>query len=256
MLKTKILIVEDELLIAKDISIILERENHETKIGITTIEEAITVLETEHFDLILIDVKLRNNSDGVGLGSYLLKKENIPYVYITSNSDKTTLSRIKDSRPHGIIIKPYKPIDIVTTVSIVLNNYKHKQIDVLRSVDLVNDEVPFILKGVVEYIDSNINERLDINDLSKKTKWSNQHFIRIFTKFIGHTPYQYILKKKMEKAIVLITDTDLSMKAIAFDLGFQSYGNFCKIFKRELRMKPDEYRNRNNVNQYINKKNI
>lgn len=252
MAKNKILIVEDELLIAKDISLILDKEGYETTIGITNVVDAIAALDSEDFNLVLIDIKLRNDSNGIDVGDYLLKKDTIPFIYITSNSDNITMSRVKDTRPHGIIIKPYKPIDIQTTVSIVLNNYKHKNIDAMRSVDMAIDEVPFILKGVINFIDANITNRIDINQLSKMTKWSNQHFIRVFTKYIGDTPYQYILKKKMEKAVVLITETDISMKGIAFDLGFQSYGNFCKLFKRELGNNPEEYRKLNSINNFIN----
>lgn len=248
----KILIVEDELLIAKNISLILEQDGFETTFGITTVEEAMSALSTGGFSLVLIDVNLRNHSDGVVLGNYLLRLDTTPFVYITSHADKVALERIKDSRPHGIIVKPFKSLDIKSTVSIVLNNYKYKKIDITRSEAMVIDEVPFILKEVIKYIDNNIEHRIDIHDLSNTTRWSNQHFIRVFTKYIGDTPYQYILKKKMEKAKVLITETQLPMKDIAYELGYLSYGNFCKLFKREIGMNPEEYRKFNSVSQYLN----
>lgn len=253
MAKIKILIVEDELLIAKDISIILDKEGYESTIGVTTVADAIVALENDNFNLVLIDIKLRNDSNGIDLGDYLLKKDTIPFIYITSNSDNITMSRVKDTRPHGIIIKPYKPIDILTTVALVLNNYKHKNIDIVRSNTMNIDEVPFILKEVVKYIDNHVDGRIDIDDLANSTPWGNQHFIRVFTKYVGDTPYQYVLKKKIEKSKVLITETELPLKDIAFDLGFLSYGNFCKLFKRELGMNPDVYRKSHNVSQYLNK---
>ncbi len=253
MVKPQILIVEDELIIAKDISLILEQEGYATHIGITTVEEAIVALSESNYVMVLIDINLRNGSDGVALGNHLLKMDTIPYIYITSHADNVTIDRVKDSRPHGIIIKPFKSLDIKTTVSVVLNNYKHKKIDVLRADDIPMDEVPFILKTVVNHIDTHISGRIDINELAQLTRWSSQHFIRVFTQFMGDTPYQYILKKKMEKAKVLITESDISMKDIAFELGFQSYGNFCKIFKRETGKNPDEYRKFNSIIQHITK---
>lgn len=242
MLKPQILIVEDELLIAKDISLILEQEGYGTRIGITTAEEAITELSKADYAMVLIDINLRNGSDGVALGNYLLELDSIPYVYITSHADNVTIDRVKDSRPHGIIIKPFKPLDIKTTVSVILNNFKYKKIDVLRTPEIPTNEAPFILKEVVKYIDANISNRIDINELSKLTRWSSQHFIRVFTQFMGVTPYQFILKKKMDKAKGMIIETDIAMKDIAFELGFSSYGNFCKQFKRETGKNPDEYR--------------
>jgi AraC-like DNA-binding protein/CheY-like chemotaxis protein len=253
MLKPNILIVEDELLIAKDISLILELEGYQTRIGFTTVEEAIAELNTNDYAMVLIDINLRNGSDGVALGNYLLQLESVPYIYISSYADNVTLDRVKNSRPHGIIVKPFKPLDIKTTVSIVLNNYKHKNIDVFRTEDQLVNDVPFILKAVVKYIEDNIQNRIDISDLAQLTRWSSQHFIRVFTQFLDITPYQFILKKKMEKAKVLITETDISMKDIAFELGFQSYGNFCKIFKRETGKNPDEYRKYNSIIQHIAK---
>lgn len=254
MLNPQILIVEDELLIAKDISLILEQEGYGTRIGITTAEEAITELSKADYAMVLIDINLRNGSDGVALGNYLLELDSIPYVYITSHADNVTIDRVKDSRPHGIIIKPFKPLDIKTTVSVVLNNYKHKHIDVFRSEEQLVNDVPFLLKKVVKYIEENISNRIDINELAQMTRWSSQHFIRVFTQFMGDTPYQFILKKKIEKAKVLVTESDISMKDIAFELGFQSYGNFCKLFKRETGKNPDEYRKFNSIMKHLSSK--
>lgn len=101
MIVPKILIVEDELLIAKDISNILENEGYNTVIGITTVEEAISAITQEQYALVLIDINLSDNTDGIALGSYLLKKDNLPFIYITSHSDNVTLDRIKDTRPHA-----------------------------------------------------------------------------------------------------------------------------------------------------------
>lgn len=243
MIRPKILIVEDELLIAKDISNILESEGYETVIGITTVNEAIEIINQENFVLILIDINLRSNSDGVELGSYLLKKDTLPFIYITSHSDNVTLDRVKDTRPHGIIIKPFKAIDIKSTVSIVLSNFKHKHIDVFRNDEEHKvDEVPFILKNVIQFINDNITEKIEIQQLTDMTKWSHHHFIRIFSKYINQTPYQYILKKKIEKAKAIICESDTSLSIIAVELGFSSYSNFCNAFKKETGKTPEMFR--------------
>lgn len=252
MIRPKILIVEDELLIAKNLSIILEGEGYETLIGITTVNEAIEVINQENFVLVLIDINLRSNSDGVELGNYLLKKDTIPFIYITSHSDNVTLDRIKDTRPHGIIIKPFKAIDIKSTVSIVLSNFKHKHIDVFRNDEEHKvDEVPFILKNVIHYINDNITEKIEIQQLTEMTKWSHHHFIRTFTKYINQTPYQYILKKKIEKAKAIICESDTSLSIIAIDVGFSSYSNFCNAFKKETGKTPEMFRKLYHIKEHI-----
>jgi AraC-like DNA-binding protein len=246
-----ILIIEDELLIAKDISNILEKEGYVTKIGITNVADAKKELENNRYDLVLIDVKLNNNSNGVDIGTYLLEKDSIPYLFITSHSDSVTVEQIKLTRPHGIIIKPFKPVDVITTVSIVLNNYKHKNIDVLREPEKLQDETPFILKNVIEFIDTNLNEKIDLHQLSTLTKWSHQHFIKLFTNFMGQTPYQYILQKKIENAKALIVETDIPLTGIALDFGFESYSNFFNAFKKETGCTPDFYRKMYQIKKHL-----
>ena len=253
MIRPKILIVEDELIIAKHISLILENEGYETRIGITTVEEAIQALTEKEFALVLIDVNLSNNSDGTELGAYLLKKDILPFAYITSHSDNITIERIKDTRPYGIIIKPFKAIDIKSTVSIILSNYKHKNIDYFRNeknvIEKEINEVPFILKKVIEYINSNIDKKIEIHELASLTKWSLHHFIKTFTNYINQTPYQYILTKKIEKSKALIRETDLPLSTIASDLGFSNYSNFCNAFKKGFGKTPDFYRKIYKMNQ-------
>lgn len=252
MKEKKVLIVEDKILIARDISIILEKEGYKTKIGITYVQEAIDLLELEKFDLVLIDINLDRNTDGVDIGRYLLKKDKIPYIYITSYSDKITLERLNETRPHGIIIKPYKPIDIISTVSIVMNNFNHKNIDSNRTEINSVDEYPYMLKNVIEFINNNLHEKIELHQLSSITKWSHQHFIKIFTKYIGKTPYQYILQRKIEKSKALLIETDQNLNEIAQDIGFESYSNFFIAFKKETGYSPDFYRRLKKIDNNYN----
>lgn len=251
-MKPTILVVEDELLIAMDIKGILEQEGYNVIINLTTVSDAIQAIETYQPVLVLLDINLKQvDDDGISLGHYLLSKDTIPYIYITSFSDNVTLDRVKDTRPHGMIVKPFKILDVKTTVTIVLNNYKHKKIDILRQEEKIADAVPFILKGIIAYINENVEKRIDIHELAQMTKWTYMHFIRTFTKFMGDTPYQYILKKKIAKSIVLITETDLPLSNIATDLSFSSYTNFCTVFRRETGKSPDNFRKFHSIKKYI-----
>jgi AraC-like DNA-binding protein len=253
MINYNILIIEDELIIAIDISNILEKVGYLTKIGITNAVDAFKELEINSYDLVLIDVKLKNNSNGIDIGAYLLEKNSVPYIYITSISDNVIVEQIKLTRPHGIIIKPYKPVDLITLVSIVLNNYKHRHIDVLRVPQKLQDETSFLLKNVIVYIDSNLNKKIDLHQLSILTKWSHQHFIKLFTHYLGQSPYQYILQKKIEKAKALIVETDIPLREIALGFGFESYSNFLNAFKKETGYTPDFHKKSTEIKDKSNK---
>lgn len=198
-----ILIVEDELIIANHLKSILKKIGYNCIIGISSVEEAKETIKQvqDDFCLVLIDVKLKQGIDGVNLGKYLLIKDTIPYIYITGCNSLATIDKIKETRPHGIIIKPFKNMDVISTVEIVLNNFKYRKIDVIRnSANPFQNERPFMIKKIVDYISENISDKIEISTLAQMANWSKQHLIQVFTNHIGCTPYQYILKKKIEKA--------------------------------------------------------
>jgi len=246
-----ILIVEDELLIAMDIKGILAEEGYNAIINVVTVEHAIQIIEEQSPVLVLIDINLKQDKDGTDLGQYLLEKDRIPYIYITSYADKITMDKVKDTRPYGYIVKPFKPIDIKTTVSVVLSNYKHRFIDIVRAETPMKDDVPFIIKETINYINKNVSEKLEIADLAKITRWKESHFIRVFKKYAGMTPYQYILKRKIEKAKTLLVETTLPIVEISFELGFLSHSNFCIAFKKYSGMTPEEFRKINQIQKHL-----
>lgn len=245
-MKQTIVVVEDELLIALDIKEILNAEGYEVIINVTSVEKAITIIEENNPILVLIDINLKQDQDGIVLGEYLLIKDSIPYIYITSYHDKLTLDKVKDTRPHGYIVKPFKEVDLKTTISIVLNNFKHNKIDPKRKEEEINNNIPFKVKETITYINNHVNEKIEISDLSAITPWKTHHFIRLFTKYVGDTPYQYILKRKMKKAEALLIETNQPINEIAFELGFYSYSNFCIAFKKmNQNQTPENYRQKN-----------
>jgi YesN/AraC family two-component response regulator len=248
MIKPLILVVEDEFLIANDIKNILSDNGYEVIINVSNVVKAKEIIEMYKPQLVLLDIQLKGEEDGIDLGNYLLNLDTIPFLYLTSFADEVTLNRAKKSRPFGFLVKPFKSIDLLTTVSVVLNNYFHKKIDVARSEEVVTDDSPLRIKQVVGYINKHVNEKIEIDDLATLTRWKSHHFIRMFTKYIGMTPYQYILKIKIERAKSLLTETQEPIANIATDLGFNGYSNFCIAFKKlNDNETPDSYRKRNVV---------
>ncbi|WP_310557577.1 DNA-binding response regulator [Flavobacterium sp.] len=240
----KIIVVEDESLIALDIKKILEREGYEVITNIKTVETAIEAIEVHNPILVLIDINLNQLADGIDLGNYLLVKDTIPYIYITSYSNKMTLDRAQETRPHGYIVKPFRPDSIIASVSVVLNNYKYKKIDTIRSENPMEELTPKKMKQIVEYINANIHKKLDVELLLSITNWTKRHLSRIFMQYLNTTPHQYILNKRIEKASVLLKETDVPINEIAIELGFQNYSSFYSAFKRVTNETPESFRNK------------
>lgn len=245
--KPKIKIVEDELSITNDGIEVLNKHGYEALIGTFTVKATISKTEKEDFELITIKTNLQNKSDNIILGNYLLQKKETPFIYITIYEDEKTFKGIKKTKPNAVIKNPYNSIDITTYVSVVINNYK------FGNKTYINDfKLPKSIQAVIQYIELNINQKIDIHQLSNLTKWSHHHFIKIFTKYLNQTPYQFILKNKIEKAKTLMHESDQSLQKIASDLGFGSYSNFCNAFKKETKKAPADYRKLYDI--YLNNK--
>jgi AmiR/NasT family two-component response regulator len=119
-MNNKILVVEDDLIIALDLKGILLDLGYDPIINIVTVKQAIACVEEHKPILVLIDMKLQDSDEGTTLGQYLLEKDTIPFIYVTSFSDKITLDKANETKPHGYIVKPFKQADIASVISIVL----------------------------------------------------------------------------------------------------------------------------------------
>ena len=121
--KIRVLIIEDEPLIAQDLSLILEGNDYHVSAIIHKAENAFTELKHNTPDIALLDINLEGDIDGVHIGAHILEKYNFPIVYITAYADKKTVERAKYTRPMGYIVKPFDERDIFTTIEIALYNY-------------------------------------------------------------------------------------------------------------------------------------
>lgn len=118
-----ILIVEDEPIIAADIeSTLIKNDFHVVGIAYNS-TQAIDKLAAHQIDLVLMDIAVKGDKDGIQIAGIIKNKYAIPVVYITSYSDKETLERAKMTMPYGYIVKPFKDKDILSTVEIALYRY-------------------------------------------------------------------------------------------------------------------------------------
>ena len=88
----RILIVEDNVIIADDMQSMLEEIGYEIVSSVMAYEQAVKVLAESDVDLVLIDIVLASDKTGIDLGKHIREKYNIPFVFITSNSDRSHTS--------------------------------------------------------------------------------------------------------------------------------------------------------------------
>lgn len=241
-MKKRILVIEDEPFIAVDIQQLLVGEGYDVQINFQDVANALQLIEDWQPHLVLLDIHLNEEKTGIDIGEYLQQQNRIPFIYITSYSDKLTLEKVKNSRPYGFIIKPYKTADIVSSVYLVINNYQYRKIDVLREKELPNNDIPMQLKVVIHYVMNQLDKKIEVAELAAMTRWDVDHFTRIFKQYLTLTPYQFILKAKIEAAAVIIAQTEEPLRGVAMDFGFSSYSNFHNAFKKVMGETPESIR--------------
>ncbi len=123
-IKSKILIVEDEVIIAMEIADRLGSMGYEVLRIVANGNDAINVALQEKPDLILMDIMIQGDIDGIETATKIKSVSNIPVIYLTANADEATLQRAKVSDAFGYLIKPFEERELSTTIEMAL--YKHK----------------------------------------------------------------------------------------------------------------------------------
>lgn len=114
--KTKILIVEDERLVALAIETVLTRTGYRVPATASSADEAVRKTEETAPDLVLMDIRLRGEGDGVDAACRIRSFSSVPIVYLTANTEEKTLERARNTGPKGFITKPFEEKTLLSAV--------------------------------------------------------------------------------------------------------------------------------------------
>jgi DNA-binding LytR/AlgR family response regulator len=154
----KVLIVEDEMLVAEEIAADMEDYGFEiTEIAISS-EECFSAIKKNVPNIILMDINIKGDKDGIETAKLIHQTSSIPIIYLTANTDSVTFKRALDSSPNAFISKPYQKKDLYSAVEIACN--KHNEESIEEQNPIVNDS--FFVKDGDYYIKLNFD---DINYL-------------------------------------------------------------------------------------------
>lgn len=98
------------------------------------------------------------------------------------------------------------------------------------------------IQKVKEYIAENLNEKLTVGSLAKIINMSSSHFSRVFKQQTGFSPYDYILISRLNRAKYLLQVTDMTVAAVAYEIGFNSESNFIYFFSENEGVSPGKFR--------------
>jgi DNA-binding LytR/AlgR family response regulator len=127
MAKVKLLIAEDDVVIAQNLSLSLEALGYEVCQAVSSGEELLLALYRHQPDLVILDITLEGKLDGIETGAMLAKSGAIPFIYMTALSDRETIDRAKLTNPYAYLVKPFDVRTLQSSIEIAIHNAGRRQ---------------------------------------------------------------------------------------------------------------------------------
>jgi len=125
-MKEKILIVEDEFIVANDLKIMLHKAGYQV-VGIaSSVVQARKLIENKKPDWVLLDIMLKGDLTGIDL-AWELREMNIPFLYISANTNQSTLEAVKATNPYGFMVKPFRERDLIVMLDIAKYRFNEEK---------------------------------------------------------------------------------------------------------------------------------
>ncbi len=158
----------------------------------------------------------------------------------------------------GIIPRPEKLIVLMKQLQdLVKNHYPQVSVNTMTTCIITElygqlqtfstNAVPInqkqIYNDMLDYIEKNLSRNIKVQDIADAFKYNPKYLSHLFYKLCGTPLKQFILKRKIETANFMLSDKDMPIKEIAFNLGFSDVHNFTRAYKKQTGISPSEYRN-------------
>lgn len=128
----KILIVEDEFIVANDLKIILMKAGYEVCGIAASVEDARVLIDSEKPNWVLLDIILKGYLTGIDL-AWELEKKKIPFLYISANTNHSILNAVKETQPYGFLVKPFRERDLFVMLDIARYKYNFEKGNALEN---------------------------------------------------------------------------------------------------------------------------
>lgn len=209
----KILIVEDEILIAEDL------KDNLISFGFTNCEmahnkpDALKALDQFRPDLVLLDVRMEKEKAGLEIAEFISKKNNTPFIFITAHSDVNMIREIVKTKPAGYITKPLKKSDLFAAINLAIENINSKENETIKIKDGYSTVI--ISLSSILYIESEGNY---INIFCEEKKYVSRQSLESILSELDPTVFfrihrSYLINtskiKKFSKKEVILGNTTL-----------------------------------------------
>ncbi|WP_412986981.1 response regulator [Pontimicrobium sp. IMCC45349] len=145
--KVKVLVVEDEIIIADNICDTLTDLGYQAFEPAISYTEAISVIEEETPDIAILDIQLSGKKTGIDIAKKIKEEYDFPFIFLTSNTDAITLNEAKKVMPPAYLVKPFSKEELYTSIEIALYNYSNKTGKASNEGFIINDALFIKEKG-------------------------------------------------------------------------------------------------------------
>ncbi len=194
-----ILVVEDESIVRKDIERSLIKLGYNVIAQADNGEKALELARNTKPDIALLDIMLKGEMTGIDTAEALKQEMDIPVVYLTAYADEATLGKAKVTEPHGYILKPFKEIDLHTTIEMAIHKHK-KEMEVRVENELLRSLTNY--KASAEYLFvKNQSKLIKINTSDVYFVEALKDYVQIVTKDHRYTIHSTMkdIERKMPK---------------------------------------------------------
>ncbi len=227
----KILIVDDEVLIAQDLKETLEAVGYKSVYRANGYAKAIEIINLNSIDLVMLDINLNHKFTGLDLAEFINKNYQIPFIYLTSYSDNDTIDRVKHTKPIGFLLKPFSETLLLATIEIALFNYYSNKEEVGIGADLAiheEDNYEFFVGNNLIFKDKKFFIKIPLIDVL----WfeSDKNYIDVIT-----VDKKYTIRSSLKKLMENLPDSFIkchrqyiiNLKHVkGFNSNFISIGDF------------------------------
>lgn len=242
-----VLIVEDDRIVARDLSEMLVELGHNVAGVASDYQTAVAFLQAGGVELALIDIQLDGDRDGIALGVELREEHDVAFAFLTSNCDRATIAAAAAVRPNGYLVKPCDEASLHALLETSLANYVPRQpVDYNRLSELrtrPHGGLSFTHRNIVERVVARrLATPLTVKEIAAHCSMSPSAFQRAFRQTFGCSVHHYITEQRVQEAKRLLRNTDWSISEIAAASGFSGQAHLTTVFRVQTGATPARYR--------------
>jgi YesN/AraC family two-component response regulator len=243
-MKKKILIVEDEFVVANDLEIMLTAAGYESMGIAVSVHAAMEQMAKNVPDLVLLDITLQGALSGIDLAR-ILRNENIAFIYLSANSNDKTFDAAKNTSPYGFLVKPFRERDVLAMIEIACHLHEtifdgaagHKKNDRDEKTACADHSATIskkekeLVSRFMEHLNNHFATKKLVSDYADDLCISPNYLNTIIKKATGFPASHHIQQCIIREAKCRALRSGVMMKEIAYDLGFNDLAHFSKFFK-------------------------